>query len=405
MFDSNVLFKDRLRGHVKELSRYLKYIFNGHFAVAMFFFIAAIAYYYQQWLAELPESFPTALIIGIVFGLLISYSPVRTLLKEPDLVFLIVAEDKMNAYFRNALIYSFFIQLYLIFLAAAALGPLYFAEYTERAGSIYLLTIAVMLIFKVGNLIANWWMLKIRDGRSKAIDTVVRTLINVLTFYFIIAGDILFASITTILFVIIFLYDYVLSRRQAGINWNLLVDKDRSRMLAFYRLANMFADVPHLKNKVKKRRLLVSLISKGIPFSRDKTYDYLYRITFVRSGDYLGMYVRLIIIGALLIFLIPNMWIKVFFAILFLYLSLFQIMALYQHHRTVMWLDLYPVEITDRKQAFVKLMYQFGWVQLVLFSILFLVMGEYAGFGLVLAFGVLFNLLFINGYVKKKLAK
>src|SRR5690625_1735053 len=114
MFDSHAFYKKRLSSHIKELSRYLRYIFNGHLAFASFFLVAALAYYYQAWLAQLPENFPTAIIIGISFGLVVSYSPVRTLLKEPDLVFLIVAEDKMSAYFRNTLIYSFVIQLYIV---------------------------------------------------------------------------------------------------------------------------------------------------------------------------------------------------------------------------------------------------------------------------------------------------
>src|SRR5699024_353889 len=141
MFDSHAFFKKRFSAHLKETSRYLKYIFNGHIAVAMMFFVAAAAYYYQQWLAELPENFPTAWIIGIAFGLLVSYSPVRTLLKEPDLVFLLAAEHKMGAYFRDALIYSFVVQLYMLLLIAAAFGPLYLASFPERSGRTYLMMI------------------------------------------------------------------------------------------------------------------------------------------------------------------------------------------------------------------------------------------------------------------------
>lgn len=37
MFDSHALYKKRLSSHVKNLSRYLKYMFNGHIAFAMFF--------------------------------------------------------------------------------------------------------------------------------------------------------------------------------------------------------------------------------------------------------------------------------------------------------------------------------------------------------------------------------
>ncbi len=106
-------------------------------------------------------------------------------------------------------------------------------------------------------------------------------------------------------------------------------------MQAFYRVANMFSDVPHIKNRVKKRQWLVSLVTRNIPFEKRFSFDYLFRVTFVRSGDYVGMYTRLIIIGGLFIFLIPNVWVKLIFVVLFLYLSSFQMMALYQHHRTI----------------------------------------------------------------------
>ncbi len=402
MFDSHKFYKQRFAAHMKETSRYLKYIFNGHIMIALLFFISAIAVYYQQWLASLPENFPTALVMGLVFGLLVSYSPVRTLLKEPDLVFLIVAEHKMKAYFRNTLIYSFVIQLYLILLAVAALGPLYFASYPDRTGNMYLLVLIVVLIFKGWNLITNWWMLRTRDPNVRQVDLLIRIILNIAVFYFIVAGNILFCVIATVLFVLVFFYDYNVSRKKPGIIWDLLVEKDQNRMQAFYRLANMFAEVPHLKNRVKKRQWLVSLVSK-VPFSKRNTFDYLYRITFVRSGDYLGMYIRLIVIGCLFIYFIPNIWVKILFAILFLYLSSFQMMTLYHHHRTVVWLDLYPVDLSWRKEALVKIIYQLTIFQAILFALLFLVMQLYLGFIIALVAGVLFTVGFMNGYIKRKL--
>src|SRR5699024_3758123 len=143
------------------------------------------------------------------------------------------------------------------------------------------------------------------------------------------------------------------------------------RMQFFYRFANMFTDVPHLKNKVKKRHWLVSLLPDP-PWKQSSTYDYLYRITFIRGGDYLGMYIRLIVIGGLLIYFVPNLWLKLLFALLFLYMSSFQMMTLYNHHRTVMWLDLYPVEKTVRQQALLKLLLQLAVLQSILFAFIFL---------------------------------
>ncbi|MFD1850010.1 ABC transporter permease [Oceanobacillus bengalensis] len=402
MFDSHAFYKQRLSAHIKELGRYLRYILNGHMMIVIFFLISATAVYYQQALTQLPENFPTAIIIGIAFGLLVSYSPIRTLLKEPDLVFIVVAEDQMNHYFRNTLIYSFVVQLYLIFLLVGALGPLYTATYTDRSGEVYLWTIAVVLIFKAGNLIVNWWMLKVRDRTIRRLDQFVRMILNVVIFYFIINGNLLFAGITTAIFMFVFLYDYTVSKKQLGVNWELLIEKDQHRMQVFYRFANMFADVPHLKARVKKRQWLVSLVTKGVPFEKKNTYDYLFRITFIRSGDYIGMYFRLIVIGGIFIYLIPNVWMKVVFSILFLYLSIFQMMTLYHHHRTNMWIDLYPVELDRRKEAIVKLLYQLGFIQIILFSLLILLTQEYIGFIVALAGGLVFNVAFINGYVKRK---
>ncbi|WP_077297218.1 ABC transporter permease [Virgibacillus pantothenticus] len=403
MFNAHVFFKQRFSAHLKETGRYLRYIFNGHIAIAMLFFISALAFYYQKWLQEIPSDFPAAWIIGIVFGGVASYSPVRTLLKEPDLVFLIPAEHKMKAYFRNAIVYSFTIQLYLVLLAAAAFGPLYTTIFANRAGSVYLLTIALLLVFKFANLIANWWMLRVRERDLRLIDLVVRTVLNIAVFYFFISGNMLMAGIATLLFGVVFLYDYQVSSKRPGLLWDLLVEKDLSRMQAFYRLANMFADVPHLKSKVKKRHWLVRIFSR-VPFSKANTYDYLNRITFIRSGDYLGMYVRLVIIGGLIIYVIPPLWLKIIFALLFLYLSSFQMMALYQHHRTILWLDLYPVALQVRQQSLLKIVLQLSVLQVILFTALFVVMGIYLGAIITFLGGIGFTVLFVHGYVKRKLA-
>lgn len=402
MFDAHAFFKERFAAHLKETSRYMRYIFNSHIAFAMFFFVSVAAYYYQLWLQGLPDDFPTAPIIGITFGLLVSYSPARTLLKEPDLVFLIAAENKMGPYFRDALIYSFVVQLYLIFLAGAAFGPLYFATYPERAGNVYLLTLLIVLIFKAGNLIASWWMLKTREPGIRRIDQVVRLLLNLAVFYFLIEGETLWAGVTTVLFALVFLYDLNVSRKQPGIVWDLLVEKDQSRMQTFYRIANMFTDVPHLKNQVKSRHWLVSLVAR-VPFLNEHTFDYLYRISFVRSGDYLGMYVRLIVLGGLFIVFIPNLWMKLFLALLFLYMSAFQMMTLYSHHKTIMWLDLYPVPLEIRKQSLIKLLFQLTFIQTVIFGLLFIALQEWVGMAVVLVGGIVFNYIFIQGYVKKKI--
>lgn len=380
-------------------------MFNGHIAFAMLFFTAATAYYYQQWLEQLPANFPTGIIMGIVLGLLISYNPIRTLLQEPDLVFLIAAEQRMGPYFRNSIMYSFVIQTYLIVLAAAAFGPLYFTSFSGRAGSVYLVTILLFLVLKGMNMLTNWNMLKVRDKSLRTIDLTARTLLNIVTAYFVIEGHALFAIITIVLLLLVIVYDFMVAAKQPGIIWDLLIEKDQSRLQSFYRIANLFADVPHLKNKVKKREWLTKPFISRIPFERSATYDYLYQISFLRSGDYLGMYIRLVVIGGIFIWVIPNVWIKMLFAILFIYLSLFQMMALYQHHRTQMWLDLYPVNPNLKQTAVIKIIRKLGYVQAFAFTFLFIFQLEWLGSIIILAGALTFVWAYVRFYVIPKLSK
>ena len=58
MFNPVELFKQRLSEHIKLLNRYLRYIFNGHFMIALLFIIITLAIYYQQWLENVKEDFP-----------------------------------------------------------------------------------------------------------------------------------------------------------------------------------------------------------------------------------------------------------------------------------------------------------------------------------------------------------
>lgn len=401
MFDAKVLFKERLSVYIAETSRYLKYIFNGHIAVAMFFLVSAIAVYYQQWLTTLPKDFPSAWIIAILFGLVASITPVKTLLVEADLVFLIPAEHKLKPYFRNALVFSYIHHLLLSLFVIAAISPLYFHTYAGRGGKVYLLTVIILLVFKAWNLVATWSMLKLRNKNIRLLDQFIRFGLSFVAFFFIIEGEIVFAGIVTVLLACMLLYILLSIKRHSSIAWDILVEKDQHQMQFFYRIANLFTDVPHLKKRFKRRRFLVSLVSH-VPLARKYTYDYLYRITFVRSGDYLGMYVRLIIIGGVLIVFVPNELMKLIFALLFIYMSSFQMTTLYQHYRTNIWLDIYPASLTYRQKSIVNWLYKLTLIQTVIYAVLLLIIQLYLSAGIILIAGIMFTWLFIKLYVEKK---
>lgn len=403
MFNAAELFKERLSAHVKEISRYGKYIFTGHLAILLLFLISALAVFYQQWLASLSPSFPSEWIVIAVFGLLTVYNPLQTLLVDADIVFLIAAEEKMRTYFMSTIFYSFVIQLYIVILAAAALGPLYFHAFPVRSGWVYIGTIILLIVFKSWNLLAKWWMYTIRDQSLRVVDVCIRFLLSTTVIMFFVSEQMMYAAIVTFIYIGLFIYIYRISRKNAGIPWDELIQQDRHRMNSFYRLANLFTDVPHLKNKLKQRKWIAPLVRKNIPYGNKHTFSYLFKLSFLRSGDYASMYIRLLLIGGVLLVLVPNIWLKGVFGILFIYMSMFQLTPLYKHHRTMIWNDLYPVNVNDKKRAFQKLISQVTWIQIALFTILFVAQQLFVVSLIFLGSSILFKYIFSYAYMSRKL--
>src|SRR5699024_4738475 len=112
MFNVKSLFNERLKQHIKLLNRYLRYIFNGHFMIAVLFAIVTLAIFYQQWLETLSPEFRADLLIAFVLSIIIVYNPIQTFLKEADKVFLLVQEKQMSGYFKRARLYNYIMQLY-----------------------------------------------------------------------------------------------------------------------------------------------------------------------------------------------------------------------------------------------------------------------------------------------------
>lgn len=133
------------------------------------------------------------------------------------------------------------------------------------------------------------------------------------------------------------------------------------------------------------------------------TYDYLLRLTFVRHSEYLNLFIRLTILGSLFALFIPNIWLSVLLSIIFIYLTSFQLLTQYYHHRTNILLDLYPMNQDNTQSAFIKWMVQLTLIQTVTFAFVYLIWRDIGSFFLVIGLGTLFNYLFHYYYAKKKI--
>jgi ABC-2 type transport system permease protein len=401
MFDDKKLWRDRAGGRMKDLGRYLRYIFNGHLVIVLLFLIGTGAYYYQQWVETLPADFPAAIIIAVFVGLFLTYSPVYNFLFEADKVFIISLEEKLKGYFWRSGVISFVFQGYILLMVLAVFMPMY-AQVSEAGFRLFLPFLIVLLVIKAWNLAASWQIDYYVQPSVHKSDIVVRYFIN-LTFAYLLLKQASWTILLALGIVMVIYYWYFYSRsRKMGLKWDLLIDQEEKRMASFYRLANLFTDVPKLKDSVKRRKWLDVFVN-GIPFSSEKTYLYLYSRTFLRASDYLGLFIRLTVIGALGIYFISFGLGQILLSVLFLYLTGFQLLPLWKHHQNKLWVDLYPVADVSKQKDFQLLLMVIMSLEAVIFALFIGIKGEIILALLELAAGILFSYLFVYFYSKKRI--
>jgi ABC-2 type transport system permease protein len=399
MFDDKKLWKERAGRRVKDLGSYLRYIFNGHLVIVMLFLIGSAAFYYQEWIKTLSSSFPSELIMAVVLGIFLTLSPVYNLLLEADQVFLLPLENRLRGYFWRSGVISFIFQGYILLIVLAILMPIY-AHVNEAGYHVFLPFLIALFMIKVWNLAVSWriqyfYSLNMTDG-------MIRYILNIAFVYSLFKHINLFILLFIVVAMGIYFYMLHIKTKNQGLKWDWLIDQEEKRMTSFYRFANLFTDVPKLKDPVKRRIWLDFLISR-ISFSQEKTYYYLFSRTFLRSGDYLGLFVRLTVIGILALYFISFGYGQVILAVLFLYLTGFQLLPLWHHHQNKLWLDLYPVELKYKLAAFRSLLMIILTIQTILFAIFIFIKGEVMIGLFELFVGIGFSYFFVYFYSKTRL--
>lgn len=403
MIDANKLWKQRFQLYVKDTRRYLKLIFNDHFKFVLLFAVGGGAYYYQNWLKTLPEDFPSALIIAVIAAFVLTQSPIQTFLKEADLVFLLPVETELKSYFNRSIIFSYMLQCYLLIFVIAALGPLYLHQPDTSIKELLIITV-LLVIVKGVNIMTRWYVQFAPDKSALRTDQFVRFALNFIFTYFLVLGaHWIFVFIIGVLFLILFVY-FFLAAKGKGLKWEQLIEMEAQRMMTFYRIANMFTDVPKLKEQVRRRSWL-NWLTNRLPFEQKSTFSFLYYRTFSRSSDYLGIYVRLLVIGGVLLYFLPLGYSKLIVLLLFIYLSGFQLLPLYRHHAMKIWIDLYPISQEVRRRNYLQNLFYLLLVKSSLFSVVIFATGDIILGFLAIGVSFLFTYFFNFIYVKKKLVK
>ncbi|MFI8686835.1 ABC transporter permease [Rossellomorea sp. NPDC077527] len=396
------IWKKRIVEYNQELQKYLKYMFNDHLLFVLIFALGGAAFTYNQWVKTLQPTFPAPLIMALILGLLLAWSPVYTFLREADAVFLLPLEGRLSSYFTKCIWISFMFQSYIQLLVLAALMPMYVAVSGNSFGSFFPL-LAFVLAIKVWNLYVRWFMLRFQEREAHWIDSLVRFLLSaVLVFLVLSEADLWMTAAISVLMLGYALYFYQATKGK-NLKWDLLINLEEQRMLIFYRIANMFTDVPKLKGKVHRRKWLDWLVKA--PFSQASTYRYLYLRSLVRTSEYSGLYIRLTLIGVILIYSNSSFIFSILTALVFLYLTAFQMIPLFKRFDYKIWVLIYPVSRELKKSSFQKIMSQSMMIQAIVFSLPLFVRGEWLPGLITLLAGLTFSIFFSQFYLVQRLKK
>ncbi|WKB36706.1 ABC transporter permease [Terrilactibacillus sp. S3-3] len=315
--------------------------------------------------------------------------------------FLLPIEAELDEYFRKSKMYSFLIQSAWLAALLIVISPLYFRSVDSSTGA-YLLLAGAAFAAKAWNIDCHWCEQYI-DERLP-----LKCLRGALSFLFIYAA----ASERSFLLLIVccavmLATSFFLFHRQAKVGllkWDLLLEMENKQVMHFLRFANLFTDVPVLKRKVHPRRWLNGLV-KIRSFEPESVFKQLFLKTFLRAGDYFGIYIRLTVVGAVGVFFLKNGYYTVFIIAAVVYLTGLQLIPLWKHPLPQALAGLYPIAEQVKQRNFIHILFRLLIAETVVLSAAGgIAVRSSIGFLLFLAAGTVVSALVVYGYVKRKIA-
>lgn len=296
------LWGSRFGKYVMELQRYLQYVFTGHLAIVMLFSIGAAGYAYSEWLKDVPAELPAAWLVALLLaGSTFIATPV-TLLKPADAVYLLPLEKELPTYTGRALNWTFFSKLPLPIIVFIVALPMLNAY--EIGGKF---VFGLLLLFVVAAMWASvrteFLYRKANEGQGVWQDRFIRFVLGTLVFYAVLTEQWIIVAVIAIAYV---LYG-ILWKKKADMQpfpYTHFIELEQNRMMGFYRFANYFTEVPHLKGSISKRSWL-GVFMPNAHVERTDPQSFLLRRTFIRTDESFWLWLRLTVLSIIGVVFIP----------------------------------------------------------------------------------------------------
>lgn len=396
-------FNNRVKKHQQQMQRYLRYVFNDHFALLMTLLIGAGGLYYSNFLKTLTPPFSIGRIfIVLIFLLALTFGRYASLTKPADQLFLLPKETKMRQYLVKALRYSCIVPFAMLFLIVGAVMPLYVVSTAQ--GFIQFFSLFIMMTtLKFSHLLVQQTRLFLIPKKRIQRLTIIFWVYAIVTI-----GCSVFVTpmigIGLGIVAAIGFYYVTWKKQTASLDWETMIDMEQDRLYRVYQFINLFTDVPAVKAVVKRRRFADVLLNR-IKKVQANTYLYLYSRQFIRGTEYSGLFIRLVLIYCVMIAFLAEYWIVLILGLVCLYLIGFQMIPMYHRFRYMLLSELYPVSEKLQKQAFRKLLALILSGATIIFALAVLMTQPFTNGLLIIIAFIVFNGCFLYGYVPQRLKK
>ena len=306
------LFLKRKQAFRKECVGYLRYVLNDHFVLFLLVLIGFLAYQYSQLLQHFPENhWPILLFLGIVSVLLLAWGGIATYMEGPDKLFLLVSEEEVKSHLKGQTVRSLVFWLFVQTLFLLLFAPLFLAM-----GYGLPVFLAYVLLLGAGK------YLVFRQKASKFLT-------------------------------------------ETGLDWDYVIAQESKRKQVLLRFFALFTQVKGVSNSVRRRAYL-DFILKTVQKVPGKIWQNLYLRSYLRNGDLFALSLRLLLLSLLALVFIEQAWIATAVVVLFNYLLLFQLLALYHAFDYQYLTQLFPLEKGEKEKGLKQIVVGVGSAVLLL---------------------------------------
>jgi ABC-2 type transport system permease protein len=325
---------------VKQILPYLIYSIRSGLGTVIGALLIVAAAYYGYLLQAEGISYDVRWIALLLIVPVLAWCPIRTYLVEPDLVFLLPAEERMKrGYFREAVRGAWLMQTAAAALIWIALFPVLDRHLPAFTLQTWAGTGAAIVLCKSALLYGSWQRRQWARNAHRIAERAAHPLLAASAL-----APLAFSFRPSMFFILSVTALYLALLRlpeRFPLNWlRLLQDEQRarSRWMHFF---SWFVDVETVSGRPERRRWLDRLI-RTTAFRKENAYMYLYARVWLRS-ELWNMVLRLTLIGIVCIAVWNSIWLKAAALVFFCWVTGVQLQALFRHHEHSDWLHVYPL--------------------------------------------------------------